>query len=461
MSQRSFHELSYPQAPRVKGSLPGPRSRELLHRQEELEGNAVCYPRGIPAAFVAGRGATLKDADGNLFLDFFGGAGVLNVGHCNPQVMEAVRDQTCQLTHSLDFPHPLRIKLVEILDGIAPESMRGWSRTLFGGPTGSDAVESAIKLAKLNSQGTSIISFAGGYHGMTAGALSLTSDRALKKKYLPMLPDVHFMPYSYCYRCPLGLEYPGCGTGCASYLEEALRDPHSGISDPAAVIVEPIQGEGGSIVPPPEFVERIGSITREQEIPLVVDEIQAGMGRTGAMWSCEHFEVEPDIMTISKGLGGGLPLSAIIYHRDVDRWEPGDHLGTFRGHLTGMAAGVAALEFTMNNRLPKHAGELGNHMRKFLNRNGDGFPCMGDIRGRGLMIGIEFVADPDTRKPWPEMAREVRLESYRRGLLVELGGHYRNVVRFLPPLVLTREMADRGLEIFLEALESTRSKLSS
>lgn len=454
MTKRNLSELSFMDAPKIVAGPPGSKSRVLLDKQIELEGGAVSYPRGTPVAFEQGRGATILDVDGNIFIDFFGGAGVLNVGHCNPDVVEAVKLQVEKLTHSLDFPTSSRAELVEELMSVAPGTLKGACKILFGGPTGSDAVESAVKLAKYNTGRHGLIAFMGSYHGMTSGALALTGDKKFKDKYLPLIPEVHFAPYAYCYRCPFGLEHPDCGLSCAYYLEHILDNPNSGIVDPAAVIIEPIQGEGGSIAPPLDFIREIRRITEKYSIPLIMDEIQSGVGRTGKMWSCEHSGSDPDIMTISKGIGGGLPLSAIMYRTELDTWKPGAHIGTFRGHVTAMAAGAAAMKFMKEYDLIKHTAELGGHVLERLKESQEERRYIGDARGSGLMVGVEFVKDKDTKEPWPEMAKNVRLESFKRGVIVELGGHYGNVIRFLPPLVITRELADKGLDVFIEAVKS-------
>lgn len=458
MVREDLSDLSFMDAPKIVVGPPGPKSKILLDKQIKLEGKAVSYPRGIPVAFEEGRGATVRDVDGNIFIDFFGGAGVLNVGHCNPDVVQAVKSQVEKLTHSLDFPTPPRTELVEKLMSAAPEDLKGACKVLFGGPTGSDAVEASVKLAKFNTCRQGLIAFEGSYHGMTAGALSLSSGKKFKEKYLPLVPEVHFAPYAYCYRCAFGLEYPSCGLRCAGYLEHILDDPHSGIVDPAAVIVEPVQGEGGSIPPPEEFIREVRRITEGYSIPLIMDEIQAGLGRTGKMWSCEHSGSAPDIMTISKGIGGGLPLSAIMYKSKLDIWEPGAHIGTFRGHVVAMAAGAASLKFMKEHNLPQHAAELGESMLKRLKEAEEDRRYIGDARGLGLMLGIEFVKDKGTKEPWLEMASDVRLECYKRGVIVELGGHYNNVIRFLPPLVLTQELADKGLDTFLDVVKTLENR---
>jgi diaminobutyrate-2-oxoglutarate transaminase len=241
-------------------------------------------------------------------------------------------------------------------------------------------------------------------------------------------------------------------------VEHILNDPHSGIVDPAAVIIEPVQGEGGSIPPPVDYIREIRRITEEHSIPLIFDEIQAGLGRTGEMWSSEHSGSTPEIMTISKGIGGGLPLSAIQYKSELDIWESGAHIGTFRGHVLAMAAGAAGLRFMKENNLPGHSAKLGEIMLRRLKEAEEERLYIGEARGVGLMIGVEFVKDKETKEPWPEMASDVRTECFKRGVIVELGGHYNNVVRFLPPLVLTQELADSGLDAFVDAVTTLEKR---
>ena len=453
-----FRDLSFSGAPSIQTPIPGPRSQEYLASQSAHESSAVSYPRGMPMAIRRGKGATVEDVDGNRFLDFFGGAGVMNVGHSNPRVVEAARAQLGELTHALDFPNPSRRKLVEALAGLMPKAL---SRFLFGGPTGSDAVESAMKLAKSVTGRSPMIAFEGSYHGMTAGALALSSGRHFKEGLLPLVPDVHFVPYAYCYRCPFQREPETCGLECARYLDHVLEDPHSGIPTPAAVIVEPIQGEGGSVVPPDGFLSKVREICGRHDVLLIADEVQSGFCRTGKMFAFEHHGVVPDIMTMSKALGGiGLPISGIAYKEALDRWPPGRHIGTFRGNVMAYAAGAAAIEFMLETDLARHAADLGRQMLSSLESLEESSRFVGDVRGKGLMLGVELVWDKETKKPATELARDVRSACHRRGLLIEIGGHYDNVARFLPPLVLTDELARKGVQIFADALEEVENKAS-
>jgi diaminobutyrate-2-oxoglutarate transaminase len=457
-SEHSFEEMHFEPAPALSGVLPGPRSREMLAEQEELESSARSYPRSVPVAIEEGKGATMRDADGNTFIDLFGGAGVLNVGHSLPAAMEAATAQQSKLVHALDFPTGPKLKLMRKLKSLLPGRLRERGRFHFGGPTGSDAIESALKLTRAHTGREAVVAFQGSYHGMTTGALSVTSDVGFGG---PTSSPVHFMPYPYCYRCPLGLEPDSCEMACARLLETSLEDPHSGVPKPAAVLIEPIQGEGGTIVLPDGYLAEVRRITREQDVPLIVDEIQSGFGRTGSFFACEHDRVTPDVMTLSKALGGiGYPLSCIAYDVNLDTWKPGAHIGTFRGHQVAMAAGLAAIEFMGEVDLPAHALALGEVTLRLLREAQDSLPSVGDVRGRGLMIGIELVKDRDSKEPWPEMAARVRTECFHRGAIIEVGGHYGNVARFLPPLVISRKLMLAGTEIFVESVRAAENALA-
>jgi len=451
-----FRSLSFPGAPLIKTPPPGPKSKEYLDFQSSHESSAVSYPKGMPMALHRAKGATVEDVDGNLYIDFFGGAGVMNVGHSNPEVIEAASKQLTELTHSLDIPHPERKALVETLLALFPEPL---NRVLFGGPTGSDAVEAAIKLAKYNKHRVPMIAFEGAYHGMSAGALSLSSGLIFKEDFLPLLAEVHFVPYAYCYRCAFGKKSEICDLDCAEYLEHTLEDPHSGVGKPAAIIVEAIQGEGGSIVPPDQFIPRIREICSRHDVLMIVDEIQAGLGRTGKMFAFEHTGIVPDIVTLSKALGGaGFPISCIAYGEELDTLPVGKHIGTFRGNALAYAAGRAALNFMVENKLAEHALNLGCSILSWLKEIEKDSRIVGDARGKGLMLGVELVRDKATKEPGPELANRVRTYCHSHGLLVEIGGHYFNVVRFLPPLVLTEELAKKGIEIFADAIRHAEAE---
>lgn len=454
----NFEGMHFEPAPALVSEVPGPQSLELLAEQDELESSARSYPRSVPVAIEEGLGATMRDVDGNTFIDFFGGAGVLNVGHSHPAVLKAAAEQEQRLVHALDFPTRTKLSLMRKLKSLLPGSLRESARMHFGGPTGSDAVEAALKLTRAHTGREAVIAFQGSYHGMTAGALSVTSDVGCGG---PVSSPVHFMPYPYCYRCPLGLEPSSCELACAKLLDSSLDDPHSGIPTPAAVIIEPIQGEGGTIVPPAGYLREVRRITHRHHVPLICDEIQTGFGRTGTMFACEHDGVTPDVMTLSKALGGiGYPVSCIAYDSALDTWLPGAHIGTFRGHQVAMAAGLAAIEFMQQVDLPSHAAELGELALGLLREAQPTLESVGDVRGAGLMLGIELVKDRDTKEPWPQLAAQIRTECFRRGVIIEVGGHYGNVARFLPPLVISRKLLTTGTEIFVESVRAAEEALA-
>ncbi len=452
--------LHFDNAPKIITDVPGPKSRQILGLQRSYEGSAVTYSRGIPVAIEEAKGATLRDVDGNVYIDFFGGAAVVSAGHSNPYILEAIRKQEARLIHTLDLATSVREELVRRLVSLAPGDLKDNAKVIFGGPTGSDAVEAAVKLVKYYTKRHIMISFEGAYHGMTGTALALTGDTFFKEAYMPLGQPVQFVPYAYCYRCAFGLNYPGCGLACLKYIDHILEDPASGVCDVAGVIVEPIQGEGGSIVPPEEFIKGLREVADKHSVPLIIDEVQSGLGRTGKLFACELYGVTPDVMTMSKALGGGIgfPLSGIMYKKEMDVWRPGAHIGTFRGFLPAMAGGLAYLEFLEENNILEHVSNLGKYMLKRLGEIEDQSRLVGEVRGRGLMLGVELVKDRRSREPAPDLAKELRKECVKRGLIIEIGGHFHNVARFLPPLVLTVDLAEKGLSIFKEALRTVEKR---
>lgn len=445
-----FENLHFSRTPKILVKPPGPKTLELLRLQEKYESTAVLYPKSFPMALVEGKGSTVLDADGNLYLDFYAGISVLNFGHANPAIVSAAEAQLRRLTHALDFPNPVRLDLMRKIIEIAPGKMRERSRVLFGSPSGADAIEAALKVARHHTKRHAVIAFEGSYHGQTSGAISVSSTKRYRAGLPPLVPETHFLPFPYSYRCPFGDSADTCGLECARYLERVLADPYSGVPDPAAVILEPIQGEGGVVEAPQEFLQEVRRITEERGIPLIVDEIQSGLGRTGRMWSCEDAGITPDLMPIAKSLGGGLPLAACVMQDGYDAWEPGAHVGTFRGNLVAMAAGLAALEFMDREDILGHVRDVGKRLRGRLEEIAEDHPYMGDVRGRGLMLGVEFVKDPRTKEPWNEGVQRLQTECYQRGLLVWKAGHFGNVLRLLPPLVTTREQVDVAADIIDE-----------
>lgn len=447
-------------------TLPGKVSNQYLERQQNRESNARTYPRRIPIAIREAKGIYVKDVDGNLYFDCLAGAGTLSLGHNHPVIVEAIRaalDSDLPL-HTLDLTTPVKDEFVEELFASLPREFARNARIQFCGPTGADATEAAVKLVKTATGRRSMLSFHGSYHGMTNGALSLTGNLDAKAVVVGLMPDVHFLPYPYEYRCPFGLGGEVGHRTSSYYIESILSDPESGIVPPAGMIVEIVQGEGGVIPAPDEWIREIRRITYEHDIPLIVDEIQTGFGRTGKLYAFEHSGIIPDVLLLSKAIGGSLPLSVVVYHQKLDQWQPGAHAGTFRGNQLAMAAGIAALRYTLENRLADCAVELGNRLTNHLRQIQFEVSCMGDVRGRGLMIGVEIVnpkAKANARGCYPQhpmMARQIQAECMRRGLILELGGRHNSVIRFLPPLIVTAEQIDSICKIFQAAVKAAEAK---
>jgi len=428
---------------------------ELLSRQADRESNARTYPRGMPLAVASANGVEIVSVDGKRYLDFFAGAGVLALGHNHPKVVEAVKAQLDVFVHGLDLPTPARDEFVTTLLDLLPAPMRGTMRVHICAPTGSDAIEAALKLCKRATGRTSVIAFQGSYHGMTTGALSVTSLVEVREKISGLMPGVQFTPYAYCSRCPMKLEPTTCGTACASLLETTLTDTHSGVVRPAAMLMELVQGEGGTIIPTSDFVTRANAAARAAEVPFIADEIQAGLGRTGKWLAFEHFDIQPDVIVVSKALGGiGLPISAILYRKELDVWEPGTHIGTFRGNQLAMVAGTTAIRVMREEGVHQNAAERGAELLAGLRSIESA--AIREVRGIGLMLGVEF-ANPENGAPATTFAKRVRAECFARGLLCELGGRADATLRLLPPLVITRAHVDAAVRIIGQAIRAAES----
>jgi diaminobutyrate-2-oxoglutarate transaminase len=445
----------------IKTDIPGTHSKAMLAVQEEIEGSVVSYPKGIPIAIKRAKGAIIEDVDGNQFIDFFAGAGVLNVGHCNEEVLDYVRAQQTELIHALDFPTQTKMDAIQKILGNLPSHLQREYKVSFGGPTGSDAVEAAIKLAKIKTGRDTIIAFSGGYHGMSSAALALTSDVHFRKGLSSLVPNIHFMPFPYEYRNPFAGQ-SDCAQACINFLQTVIENSHSGIPLPAAIILEPVQGEGGNIPANAHFLEQVVKLARKHGIIVIFDEIQSGFFRTGKFLSFMHSDAVPDIITISKGLGGiGFPISGLIYRKDIEAWGPGDHIGTFRGNQVSLAAANGAFDFIKKYRVAEHATAMGTYLMKKLNALQEHSSFIGDVRGKGLMIGIEFVKDADSKTPFPSFVKSLKTACLQRGLLFEVGGHYGNVVRLVPPLIITPALIDNAMAILEDALLATAAGIAT
>ncbi|MFE6037923.1 diaminobutyrate--2-oxoglutarate transaminase family protein [Streptomyces sp. NPDC056452] len=431
----------------------------ILRRQALRESAARTYARSLPIVPVRARGMTIEGADGRRYLDCLSGAGTLALGHNHPVVLEAIRkviDSGAPL-HVLDLATPVKDAFTTELFATLPRQFADNARIQFCGPAGTDAVEAAFKLVRAATGRSELLAFTGAYHGMTAGALAASGGA----------PDVRVtrLPFPQDYRCPFGEGGVRGADIAARWTESLLDDPKGGVPAPAGMILEPVQGEGGVNPAPDGWLRRMREITKSRSIPLIADEVQTGVGRTGTFWAVEHSGIVPDVMVLSKAIGGSLPLAVIVYRSELDVWQPGAHAGTFRGNQLAMAAGAATLAHVRENGLAQRAATLGARMLASLRALSADHPSIGDVRGRGLMIGIELVdpeAAPLTRTagnaspppPDPALAAAVQQECLHRGLIVELGGRHDAVVRLLPPLTLTDEQATAVVDRLADALRA-------
>jgi diaminobutyrate-2-oxoglutarate transaminase len=439
-------------------SEPGPNGRALLARQADTESSARTYPRRLPVAIAEASGSYITDVDGRRYIDFLAGAGVLALGHNHPELITAVRDQLSRLTHGLDFPTPVREEFKRRQMAMLPADLRDDVKMHFCGPTGADGVEAAVKLCKKATGRGGVVAFQGSYHGSTHGAMSLTSETQPKAGLQNLLPGIHFAPYAYCHRCPLSLTPSTCATNCAELLTNTLRDTHGGVQRPAAVILELVQGEGGSIPAPVEFVRRIAAMARDLDVPLIVDEVQTGCGRTGTWFAFEQYGITPDVIVASKGLSGlGLPVSVIMYRKYLDTWAPGSHIGTFRGNNLAFASANAYLDVVERENLLAHVRSQGGYLLAELMKIHRTTALIGDVRGLGLMLGIEMARYGLVTAT--EVAARLQRAALRRGLILEVGGREDCVVRLLPPLNVSRSTVDDALAVIRDAIGSVEADL--
>jgi 4-aminobutyrate aminotransferase len=437
-----------PDLPSIRGPLPGPRARAIVERDARVV--SPSYTRAYPLVVERGAGAMVDDVDGNRFLDFSAGIAVVSTGHCHPRVVKAVQDQAARLIHmsGTDFYYEGMVALAEKLAEIAPG---GVERRVSFGNSGAEAIEGSIKLARWATKRDKIIAFYGSFHGRTLGALSLTARKATQRAgFGPLLPGVVHAPYPNCYRCPFGQKPANCAVECVGFIENTLLKTVAPPEETAAIVVEPVQGEGGYIVPPRMFFDELARVARQHGILLVFDEVQSGMGRTGRMWAADHFDAVPDIFAVAKGIASGMPLGATVARADLMTWPPGAHASTFGGNPVSCAAALTTIAL-LEEELIANAARMGafmmDHMREWPQR----FPRVGQVRGLGLMIAFELVRDPETREPAPELRDRVVQMAFERGLLVLGAGD--NSLRLCPPLIITREQCAFALETLGECVK--------
>ena len=439
----------------------------FIGRQNDFESSARSYPRKFPFALSKAKGSWVEDVEGNRYLDFLCGAGTLALGHNDDEVNKAMIDliSSGAPLHTLDLTTPVKDRFVETIFSILPEEMRGNVKIQFCSPSGTDATDAAIKLCKTATGRGSVIAFSGGYHGMGHGALSLTGNLNAKTKVQNLMPGVQFMPYPNSYRCPFGLGGEAGTDAACAYFERMLKDPESGVTKPAAVIIEPIQGEGGVIPAPRKFLQTIRKVTKELDIPMIVDEIQCGVGRSGQMFAFEDSGIIPDVILMSKAIGGSQPMSVVIYNKNLDKWTAGAHAGTFRGNQLAMAAGAVVLKRVSDPEFLASVREKGVHIHEAMNALRKEVSIIGDVRGRGLMMGIEFI-NPDGPKdvmghpePSGTIAAEVQKRCFEHKLIMEKGGRNGSVMRCLCALNVSMEDIDTMIGIFSSVVREIDSEI--
>jgi 4-aminobutyrate aminotransferase / (S)-3-amino-2-methylpropionate transaminase / 5-aminovalerate transaminase len=440
----------------LKTAVPGPRSRALAERR------AAAVPRGLshatPVYVAKAEDAWLEDVDGNRYLDFAGGIGCLNIGHRQEPVLAALRDQLDRFLHTCVqvTAYEIYVRLAERMNQVAPG--KSPKKTFFLN-SGAEAVENAVKIARAHTGRSGIIAFEDAFHGRTLMSLALTSKtHPYKAGFGPLPGEVYRIPYAYCYRCSYSLKYPSCGIFCAHHLEDTFKRVVAS-EDVAAVIAEPVLGEGGFVAPPPEFFRILMEICHKHGVLFIADEVQSGFGRTGRLFACEHYGIEPDILVTAKSLGGGLPLAAVTGRAEImDAPGIGGLGGTFAGNPLSCAAALAVLDLFERGNLLTRAHELGDRFQKRAREWQKSWSMIGDVRGLGGMQAIELVKSPDSREPAPDETKQVTQSCYEHGLITITAGSYGNVIRVLVPLVASDAQMDEGLDVLESALQAVQEK---
>jgi 4-aminobutyrate aminotransferase len=433
--------------PKIRTKLPGPNAQKVL--KSDAQYISPSYTRSYPLVAKRGRGVMVEDVDGNEFLDFSAGIAVVSTGHCHPEVVKAIQKQAGELIHmsGTDFYYENMITLAERLAKIAP--MSGPVRVYYGN-SGTEAIEAAMKMARYHTRRQGIIGFYGAFHGRTMGALSLTASKVQqRRRFFPLVPGVEHVPFPYLYRRPEGMSEAQFVKECVSFIEEKIFKTVMPPEECAAIFIEPIQGEGGYVPAPKEYMQELRRICDKHGILLVADEVQCGAGRTGKMFAIEHTGVEPDIVTIAKGIASGMPLGITLARAEIMDWVPGSHASTFGGNPICIEAALATLDVLERDAM-RNAEVVGNHILRRAGRWIESHTMVGDVRGRGLMIGIEIVKDKQTRATAHDERDRIVELAFERGVLFLGSGE--NTIRVAPPLVVTQEQADIAMDVLEECI---------
>ncbi len=428
--------------PDIKVTPPGPKAREIIDRDKKYMATTT---KSAPVVIKRASGSIVEDVDGNLLIDFASGISVLNVGHTHPKVVEAIRKQAGEFTHfaGTDYYYDIQARLAEKLAQITPGKH---AKKTFFANSGAEANEAAIKIAKWNTKRQMFLAFLGAFHGRTQGALSLTGSKAKQKSgFFPSMPGVVHVPFAYCFRCPYKLTYPSCDLHCANIIEDLYMKTVVPPEDLAGVFVEPVQGEGGYIVPPPGWLDRIGKIAKDHGVFFIADEVQTGFGRTGKMWGIDHSKVVPDIMTIAKSMGAGMPIGAAVFRAEYDYKESGKHSNTYGGNPMASAASLAVIDVIESEGLVQRSAKLGARMAKRLDEMKEEYEFIGDRRGLGMMQATEFVTDRTTNKANPKIRDAIDKDAYEHGLVLLTCGE--SGMRYIPALNIGADVLDAGLDV--------------
>jgi len=453
--EAALMQLSWPDAPSMVTQVPGPRVSALMEESAKYE-SFTRGGGGFPVVLENGKGVTVKDADGNMYIDMAAGVAVNAVGRSHPKVLAAIRRQCDVIMHTTDITNPKRIELAKKVSGVMPEGLAGKCHTAVY-QAGSDAVETAIKFARASTGRSQIVAFHGAYHGVWMGTAALTTSYNYRHGWGPMMPGVIHLPYAYCYRCPFGMEYPACDVQCGKYVDQVLNGPYTGADDVAAVIVEAQQGEGGYVAPPPAFLEAIKAACEKNGCLYIADEVQAGAGRTGKMWAVQHSAVVPDMLTWGKGMGGDMPMAGVTYRAEMEEaLREGSQPSTFAGNAMGCEVAMTNIDIITDPEtdLIGRAASLGAEITGLFTDAMAEVKCIGDVRGNGLMIGLEVVADRATKEPLAgEKVGEITFRLLNSGILMTPCGRHANVFRFMPPLTIPREYAMKASAIMIDILK--------
>jgi len=436
--------------PKIITSPPGPKALEIIRKDNALLSPSLS--RSAPLVGVETQGVWVKDIDDNVFLDFGSGIAVANVGHRHPDVVQAIMDQVqlCDHVNSCDYYTLPQINLAQqLLDTIPGE----FQKRIFFTNSGTEAVECAIKVARWHSKRHHFLGYIQSFHGRTMGALQFTSTSAIARRfYAPMMPGVTHVPYPYCYRCLFKQTYPECRLYCLEYIEETVFSRLVCPDEIAGILFEPILGAGGYVIPPDEYWPRLYQLCQEHDILMIDDEVQTGFARTGKMWACEHWEIKPHIMCVSKAMAGGLPIGACIAKANVMDWSEGAHENTLGGNPIIVAAALAVLNVIQQEQLTENAAKLGDYILKRLHEIAETHEIIGDLRGKGLMIGMELVTERKTKTPATQARDQIILDAFKHGLLLLAAGP--SSLRLAPPLILTHAQADSGLQIIEKVIDT-------